>query len=398
MAIALAASGVVLAANFAIPRANESAQPRLSAAAPSSSSAQLRWRAPQRARTATISRDGRQLDVVSARAGRWTDHLLWPGTHYRYQVRFADRRAHFAGRASAKVQTPQRTGPPPRLFAPSDWLNTPVTAGAALDTASGGIATHAITAYATGANLANSAAWGTPIAYADQASKLYRVRCTAFFCDHPSPPQRIPRYADPAQSVDHHLVVLGPQPNTELDLWGAARTADGHWRAGTQWRTRTDRSAANCDRHQRSCGGANVAGFALTAGLVRPEEIAAGRIDHALVITSPRTRRGAVACPAAGTDGKTDGLTAIRVGAHIQLSPAVDVSQLNLPPWKAAIARALQTYGAYVADTGGSLAVRAESTALRGYDAWARAGVPSDDPSLSDLPWAAVRVLHSAAC
>jgi hypothetical protein len=225
----------------------------------------------------------------------------------------------------------------------------------------------------------------------------YRVRCTAFFCDRSSPRQRIPRYAAPAQAVDHHLVVLGPQPQAELDLW-AARNADGHWQAGTQWRTRTDQSAANCRRHQRACGGANVAGFALTAGLVRPEEIAAGHIDHALVITSPDTRRNAVACPAVGTDGKHDGPTAIRVGAHVQLSPGLDVSQLNLPPWKAVIARALQTYGAYVVDTGGSLSVRAESTTLRGYDAWSRAGVPSRDPSLSDLPWAAVRILHSPAC
>lgn len=370
----------------------------LSAIASGPASARLRWRAPRRARTAEISRDAHVLDVVGARAGRWTDHLLWPATAYHYEIRFADRRGRFAGRAGANVQTAPRTGPPARPFAATDWLNSPVAPDAGLDPASALIAARAIAAHAGGANLANSAFWGTPIAYADPSSTPYRVHCTAFFCDRPSPRQRIPRYAASAQGVDRHLVVLGPKRRAELDLWDAAHDAAGGWQAGTQWRTRTDRSAANCARRQRGCGGANVAGFALTAGLVRPEEIAAGRIDHALVITTPDTRRNAVACPAAGTDGKHDDPTAIRMGAHVQLSPSLDLSQLNLASWKLVIARALQTYGAYVADTGGSLSVRAESTALRGYDAWALAGVPAGDPSLADLPWASVRVLHSHDC
>jgi hypothetical protein len=62
------------------------------------------------------------------------------------------------------------------------------------------------------------------------------------------------------------------------------------------------------------------------------------------------------------------------------------------------IAVALQKYGAYVIDTGGSVAVYAQSNLGRPYDAWAKAGVPSDSPSLSDLPWNSMRVLSMTQC
>jgi hypothetical protein len=73
------------------------------------------------------------------------------------------------------------------------------------------------------------------------------------------------------------------------------------------------------------------------------------------------------------------------------------VDGLGVPGWEKTIARALQTYGAYAVDTGGSLSIRAESNLGRGYDAWALAGVPSF-PSLSGLPWQLLRVLRIDRC
>ena len=59
---------------------------------------------------------------------------------------------------------------------------------------------------------------------------------------------------------------------------------------------------------------------------------------------------------------------------------------------------ALQRYGAYVIDTGGSVALYGQSDLGRGFDAWAKAGVPADSPSLTDLPWASMRVLAMSRC
>jgi len=81
----------------------------------------------------------------------------------------------------------------------------------------------------------------------------------------------------------------------------------------------------------------------------------------------------------------------------VQLDPRLSVDAQPWPRWEKVIAHALQQYGAYVGDTGDTLAVRAEATLDRGYDAWAFAGVPSS-PSLATIPWAAFRVLTIQPC
>jgi hypothetical protein len=152
-----------------------------------------------------------------------------------------------------------------------------------------------------------------------------------------------------------------------------------------------------CYQYQR-CNGAVASGFAEPGGVVRPEEIAQGHIDHALVIATPYTRAGFIACPATHTDGKYSDSAALPEGARVQLDPNFNVDAQPWAAWQKVIARALQDYGAYVADTSGSLEVRAEANLNRGYDAWAKVGVSDDSPSLSFLPWAKFRVLKLISC
>jgi hypothetical protein len=284
-----------------------------------------------------------------------------------------------------------------RLFAPTSFVNVAVPASPALDPASQAIVDKAILPYAGNANLSNSDWWGIPVAYADAATQLKTVTCYLYWCDRPMAPQRIPAHAAPTLGSDHHLAVIDAAAGTELALWAAENGASG-WRAGVRWLSAIDGSGVNCRPGETVCGGANVAGFSLTAGIVRPEEIAQGHIDHALMITTPYTRSGYVACPAANSDGQYADPAAMPVGARLQLDPALDVNALAIPTWKKVVARALQQYGAYVVDTGGSLSIRAESTALRGYDAWAKVGVPRGEPNMRDLPWSRMRVLSHVPC
>ena len=58
----------------------------------------------------------------------------------------------------------------------------------------------------------------------------------------------------------------------------------------------------------------------------------------------------------------------------------------------------MQTYGAYIGDTGGSLAVFAEANINRGYDAWSVAGVSAGSGYLNNLPWSQFRVLQMQQC
>ena len=133
------------------------------------------------------------------------------------------------------------------------------------------------------------------------------------------------------------------------------------------------------------------------AGVVRPEEIAQGHIDHAIAFATPYTRADYIACPATHTDGKYADPAAMPEGARIQLDPSINVDAQTWPRWKKIIARALQTYGAILVDTSGTLALRGEANLDRGYDAWAKAGV-TGSVNLSALPWDQMRVLETKPC
>jgi hypothetical protein len=140
----------------------------------------------------------------------------------------------------------------------------------------------------------------------------------------------------------------------------------------------------------------NAANFPLLGGIVRPEELLQGRIDHALVFAMPGVGAGAPVCPASHNAGSATDLNALREGQKVQLDPALDVDSLALPAWQKTIARAMQRYGAYLRDGSGSLVVYAENPIARGYDAWANLGFAgSNQLWLTGFPWDQLRVLDA---
>jgi hypothetical protein len=364
-----------------------------------SSSASLSLPSVAGAATLEIHRDGRLLDTVRADGpGIYTDHLLWHSTTYTYEVRALAASGALLASYDASVTTPPQAGAFPRLYADSSFVNTAIPAGAAVDPASPQMVATAITPQTGRANLANSDAWGAPLAYATPGSTPHTVACLRYFCDGPAVSFAIPRYAQPGSGSDGQLTVLDPASGEELDMWQASFDAGAAaWSASSRILQDANGWGAACSPGQR-CGGANAAGFAYFAGVVRPEEIAQGHIDHALALMVPDTRAGFVACPAVGSDGTSTDPGALPIGARLELDAGFDVEHSALPRWEKVIARALQQYGAYVVDTSGSLAIRAESSLLRGYDAWAKAGVPTQGASLSDLPWSGMHVLQLRAC
>jgi hypothetical protein len=149
------------------------------------------------------------------------------------------------------------------------------------------------------------------------------------------------------------------------------------------------------------CDGVLMSGLDQFGGIVRPEEIAQGHIDHALSLIVPYWRSGFIACPAVKAAGGVNDPNAIPMSARVQLDPAFNVDAQSWPQWQKVVAKALQTYGAYVWDAGSDrLDIRAESNIARGYDAWAKVGVPSGIglASLAPLPWNQVRVLKITQC
>jgi hypothetical protein len=101
------------------------------------------------------------------------------------------------------------------------------------------------------------------------------------------------------------------------------------------------------------------AALSLLAGLIRPSDVRAGVIRHALAFGAPITGPAFVA-PASSSDGHTSG--GIPEGTRFQLDPSYDLGPLHLSKFQLMLARSLQRYGMYLRDTAGAVTLYAQST------------------------------------
>jgi hypothetical protein len=174
-------------------------------------------------------------------------------------------------------------------------------------------------------------------------------------------PRRIPipngAIASPPIDGDNHLCVIDRALQREWDMWWARQDAKGGWSTGLGAVTdlSSDGVAAPWFAVQRELDAARAraSGFPLVAGLIRVEEIKAGRIDHALVFAYDHCRTGFFIPPASTAQATVPGTrnsSGIPMGGRIQLDPKWDLERSGLSASGKIIARALQEYGAYCGD------------------------------------------------
>ena len=188
----------------------------------------------------------------------------------------------------------------------------------------------------------------------------------------------IPAWVLPDSATDGHAAIIDPVRGIEYDFW-QLRKERGRWVASAAALLDYTTSGVHEDRFSVA-----ASGFPLAAGLIWPSELLSatpGAIDHALVFGYPLTRLDAFVAPATRSDGWMTDPDSLPMGAHIQLDPTFDIAASDLTEPEKRIAEALQTYGAYLYDTGspGSIielnAVNPRSfasdpyAALPGYDA-----------------------------
>ncbi len=146
---------------------------------------------------------------------------------------------------------------------------------------------------------------------------------------------------------DRHIILYDPANCRSYELFAAYPNGDGSWRAG---------SGAVFDLRGnglRPAGwtSADAAGLSILAGLVRYEEVAAGRIDHAIRVTAPRTRDGYV-WPARHSASDQSDAALPPMGLRLRLKSSVDISRL--PAQARIVAEAMKRYGVILADNGSS--------------------------------------------
>lgn len=142
---------------------------------------------------------------------------------------------------------------------------------------------------------------------------------------------------------DRHALVVDTSTCLLYELYDAHPGTTWQAGSGAVWDLRSNA------RRPDGWTSADAAGLPILPGLVRYDEVASGRIDHAIRMTVPTTRRSYV-WPASHQAGSTASAAAPPMGAWFRLKASVDVSRFTGAG--RVIAVAMQRYGMIVADNG----------------------------------------------
>ncbi len=188
---------------------------------------------------------------------------------------------------------------------------------------------------------------------------------------------------------DNNMIVLDLDTRCEYDFWQMRKT-NGKWVAS--WGNAISMDSDGVYPAGLSTRGS---GFAFLGGLIWPDELRNGKINHALVFAYPYTKNGGPVEPATDSDGTVKSKTALPEGARLRLDPSLDLDALDLTSAEKTIARALQEYGMFLVDNGGEsgigiYAVDPRSVLNNPYE-----GLLPDEnyPELSGIPLGKFQVL-----
>ena len=257
-------------------------------------------------------------------------------------------------------------------FAPTSVWNQALPAGAALDPQSTTYVSNLLSQIASAGLWMNTYQYSTPVftVPADQPNVAVKL-------DTSSSPQAtalratwlqvpVPQNAKAAAGSDEHMVVYQPSTDRMWEFWKMTRQSDG-WHA--QWGGTMNNVSTNPGYFTSpgpSNWGATATSLPLLGGLIRPSELAAGHIDHAIAIAIPQTRAQYFTWPAQRTDGQVYSTTAIPEGQRFRLDPSLNLSAIPMSPLVRMIAVAAQKYGMIVRDKSGSVTVYGEDTTAEG--------------------------------
>jgi hypothetical protein len=252
---------------------------------------------------------------------------------------------------------------PFRFFSPESSWNEEVPADAPLDPNSAAIVETfdelvASEVSAGTGPFMNTTKWSTPVytVAANQPTVPVELR------EHRAEPALsaaweavpLPPTAQPAAGTDGTLIVSQPSTDRLWEFHRLAHTASG-WSA--EWGGAMDNVSSNPGVFGpeawpggRSWWGASASSMSLVGGLITLEDLASGRINHALDLADPEGRAGVYSSPAERSDGRSANPLSLPEGAHLRLNPKLDLASLHLPRLTLMLAEAAQRYGIFITD------------------------------------------------
>jgi hypothetical protein len=230
-------------------------------------------------------------------------------------------------------------------------------------------------------------AYGFPYAVVGAKQRKLPIHYTAYGSESdrgPFPvPSRAPVEGGRRSDGDRHVLVVDRSRCVLYELYRAffSRRGGAHWNAdsGVSWDLRSS------ELRPDSWTSADAAGLPIFPGLIRYDEVAAGRVDHAIRVTFESTRDAWVH-PASHCAGDTASAGAPAMGTRLRLKAGYRLDGFS--GGARAIAETLKRYGMIVADNGSN---------------WFFSGASDrrwDDENLNQLkriPGSAFEVVRSAA-
>ena len=286
-----------------------------------------------------------------------------------------------------------------RPFAPDSVWNAPLADNAPLDARSPAYVRRLQYLLSRWDPYVNSTRYSTPVYTVPADQRMVRVKLDNTQRDLQAAFERvpIPRGARPAAGSDRHMVIWQPSTDTMWEFWRARHTWNGwHARYGGRM-TNVSSNPGYYTENPR--WGATATSLPLLGGLMRIDELKAGRINHALALALPEARARAWSWPAQRTDGDTNRPNAIPQGARFRLDPKLDLDSIEMAPFVRAMAIAAQRYGIIVRDGARAVTFYAEDPTPTGRNPFlGRTGLFGGryvSHALRDFPWKHLQVLRT---
>jgi hypothetical protein len=162
---------------------------------------------------------------------------------------------------------------------------------------------------------------------------------------------RAPAALAASTDSDHILVVVDPVSGNYVEVWQAVVDATAHTvisSPGPGWAT-GNMITGPCAGTLANNDGVRAANFCWSAGLITGTDLAAGKIDHALVVALPYDMLQSGGWRAPATAWETVGNGPIQMGSRIGI-PAGTPMPAGLSPIGVMVFNSLQTYGSFVGD------------------------------------------------
>jgi hypothetical protein len=223
--------------------------------------------------------------------------------------------------------------------------------------------------------------YGIPYVVVNGSQPLVNVNLGAYPSESDPGPMPVPADAPveggSSSTGDRHVLVLDNGNCFLYELYNSLVNPNGTWNADSTavW------DLLGNEQRPYTWTSADAAGLPVFPGLVRYDEVAAGKIQHAFRFTLPKTS-AAFTPPASHWAATSSDPTSPPMGMRLRLKSSYDISSFDTQ--MQVILTAMKTYGLILADNGSALFVTGASDSRWG----------SDLESLKTVPAAAFEVVQ----